>query len=55
MLLSMASLYLLGHNYQNQVKHDSVHVMLLAPVMVAHGAIGIENDITSFLRSRQSK
>ena len=33
MLMSMTPLHLLGHNDQNEVKHDSVQVTLLAPVL----------------------
>ena len=40
-LLSMATLHLLGHSDQSKVKHDSVYVMPLAPVLASHGA----NDI----------
>ena len=43
MLLSMAPLHLLGHNNQNEVKHDLAHVMPLAPVLASHGTDGIEN------------
>ena len=54
MLLSLATSHLLGHNDQNEVKHDSVHVMLLAPLLVSHVANGIQNDIL-FLRSELLK
>ena len=55
MLLSMAPLHLLGHNDQNEVKCDSVHVMPLASVLTSHGASSIENDIILFLTSKQLK
>ena len=52
MLLSMAPLHLLGHIDQNEVKHDSLHLIPFAPVLVSHGANG--NKMTSFFSLGQN-
>ena len=52
MFSSMIALHLFGHNDKNEVKHDYVIGMPLAPVLALHGANGIENDIMLFLWAR---
>ena len=53
-VLSMAPLYSLGHNDQNEVKHDFFnHVMPLVPALLSCDSNCIINGTISFIRWRQ--
>ena len=50
---SMAPLYLLGQDKQNEVQHDfSGHVMLLVLTLASSDVVGIVNGTIAFVISR---
>ena len=55
-VLSMATLYSLGHNNQNEVKQDFFsHIMPLAPALLSCDANCITNGTIFFIRYRKLK